>query len=601
MHRPIAALAVLAGLLPLPALAHPHIFIDATATITFNDAGEIVAVHNEWTFDEAYSAWSIQGLDTDGDGKVSRAELQPLADDNMVGLAEYQYYTFAGEGQGTNLTFAHGSNPTIDFIDNRTTLNFDVALDTPYAIQNALELAINDPEYYVAITFRDANSVRLINAPKNCGIEMEAGHTMPDAIADQLYALPADVTTLPPALAEALRGVQGGILVKCPGGSATGKPAGTVAAAEPAPATALDAANALGAAPADAAAPRVVTNDVPFGAAPPEPGLNLPRTGFLGWVAQQQLDFYQALSLALARLKTDWTAFWVLGGLSFLYGIFHAAGPGHGKVVISSYVLANEAQMRRGVLLSFLSAMLQSLVAIGFELVAAIVLGMTSMAMSSAANWIGILSYAMVAALGLWLIARKVFGWRRHHHEAPAAFGAPAVNSMQSLARRHLGAPVHALAASGPALTSFRTGEAGPDAYGRLPGDAHYGHSHASDEHDHGHAHVVTPQQLRGGWKEQLGVVLAVGIRPCSGALIVLAFALSQGLLAAGIAAVLLMGLGTAITTGALAAIAVGFKGLARRLSGADNPVTETLVWWVELLDAVCVLGFGVVLLLASV
>ena len=58
--------------------------------------------------------------------------------------------------------------------------------------------------------------------------------------------------------------------------------------------------------------------------------------------------------MALAALKTDWTAFWVLGGLSFLYGIFHAAGPGHGKVVISSYVLANEAQMRRGVLLSFL-------------------------------------------------------------------------------------------------------------------------------------------------------------------------------------------------------------------------------------------------------
>ncbi|MDO8358952.1 MAG: nickel/cobalt transporter, partial [Devosia sp.] len=287
--------------------------------------------------------------------------------------------------------------------------------------------------------------------------------------------------------------------------------------------------------------------------------------------------------------------------LSFLYGIFHAAGPGHGKVVISSYVLANEAQMRRGVLLSFLSAMLQSLVAIGFVVVAAIALGMTSMAMSSAANWIGILSYAMVAALGLWLIARKLFGWGRHRHGAPAAFEAPAVNSMRSLARRHLGTPAHALAATGPALTSFRAAGAGPDAYGRLPGDTHYGHGHGDDDSGHGHAHVVTPQQLRGNWKEQLGVVLAVGIRPCSGALIVLAFALSQGLLAAGIAAVLLMGLGTAITTGALAAIAVGFKGLARRLAGADNPVTATLVWWVELLAAICVFGFGVVLLLASV
>src|SRR5205085_11666144 len=120
--------------------------------------------------------------------------------------------------------------------------------------------------------------------------------------------------------------------------------------------------------------------------------------------AQKQVDYYQALTQSLSALKTNWTAFWVLGGLSFLYGIFHAAGPGHGKVVISSYVLANEAQVRRGVLLSFMSAMLQSLVAIGFVLVAAVFLNMTAMAMSDAANWIGILSYGMVALLGLWLI-----------------------------------------------------------------------------------------------------------------------------------------------------------------------------------------------------
>ena len=134
-----------------------------------------------------------------------------------------------------------------------------------------------------------------------------------------------------------------------------------------------------------------------------------------------------------------------------------------------------------------------------------------------------------------------------------------------------------------------------------MPGDAHYGHSHRDDDHDHSHAHVVVPSQIRGGWREQLGVVLAVGLRPCSGALIVLAFALSQGLLLAGIVAVLLMGSGTAITTGALAALAMGFKGLAKGLAGADNKVTGALVWWAELLAAFGVFGFGVVLLLASV
>jgi len=94
--------------------------------------------------------------------------------------------------------------------------------------------------------------------------------------------------------------------------------------------------------------------------------------------------------------------------------------------------------------------------------------------------------------------------------------------------------------------------------------------------------------------------VLSVGIRPCSGALIVLAFALSQGLLAAGIAAVLLMGVGTAITTGILAALAVGFKGLARGVAGADNKATGIIVWWAELMAAVGVFAFGIVLLLAS-
>jgi ABC-type nickel/cobalt efflux system permease component RcnA len=312
----------------------------------------------------------------------------------------------------------------------------------------------------------------------------------------------------------------------------------------------------------------------------------------LGWVRQAQEDFYLALVKALDVLKQDWTAFWVLGGLSFLYGVFHAAGPGHGKVVISSYVLANEAQVRRGIGLSFLSAMLQSLVAIGFVLVAALLLGMTSMAMNDAARWIGVLSYAMIVGLGLWLIVRKVFGIGHQHQEAPAP-------SMRSLARQHLGQPAHALATAGPALTSFSVAAAGRDAHGRAPGHAHYGHDHGDEDH-HGHAHVVMPGQAMGEWREQLGVVLAVGLRPCSGALIVLAFALSQGLLAAGIVAVLLMGFGTAITTGTLAAHAVGAKGQARRLAGADHKVTGAIVWWVELLAAVAVLAFGVILLVAS-
>src|SRR5690606_6254580 len=123
----------------------------------------------------------------------------------------------------------------------------------------------------------------------------------------------------------------------------------------PPPATAIEAVNQVAEA----------RPSVPFGGPPPEVGLNLPRTGFFGWLQNQQRDFYAAMTNALDALRSDWNAFWVLGGLSFLYGVFHAAGPGHGKVVISSYMLANERQLRQGIALSGVSALMQGVVAIG--------------------------------------------------------------------------------------------------------------------------------------------------------------------------------------------------------------------------------------------
>ena len=103
-----------------------------------------------------------------------------------------------------------------------------------------------------------------------------------------------------------------------------------------------------------------------------------------------------------------------------------------------------------------------------------------------------------------------------------------------------------------------------------------------------------------GSWREQLGVVLAVGLRPCSGALVVMVFALSQGLVLAGIGAVLLMGLGTAITVAVLASLAVFAKGLAQRAGGEGSALAVRLVWWLELVGAILVFLFGLALFLAE-
>lgn len=546
-HRLAGVVLGVCGLV-LPALAHPHILIDAKVTITFDDSGAVVKLHHDWAFDTAFSSWVIQGLDTNGDRETSPEELQGLADENLAGLADFDFYTYAGDAEDP-LAFTAVGDQRMVYADGHTTLSYSLQAVQPHPLGKRFELGVYDPDYYVAITFADASAVTLVNAPSGCGVVLEPPKEMSDEVAQRLYALGPDVVDLPSDLAAALRGTQGVIVVDCDGAPAA------------APASALEAVTAVAQAkPA-----------VPFGGPPPEAGFNLPRTGFLGWLRQAQLDFYTGITHSLDALRTDWTAFWVLGGLSFIYGILHAAGPGHGKVVISSYVLANETQLRRGVLLSALSALLQSSVAVVFVLIAAGLLGMTSLAMSDAARWIEIASYALVALLGLWLIARKVFGWGHSHGHQPHK------PDLAYKARAHL--------------------------HGHDTHEQHeHDHGHDHDEHDHdGHMHVVTPAATTGNWREQLSVVLAVGMRPCSGALVVLVFALSQGLLPAGIAAVFLMGVGTAITVAALATLAVTAKGMARRIGGADNRMTAGIMWWFELLGAVLVLGFGVVALLASI
>ncbi len=548
----LAGLFVALFALVQPAMAHPHIFIDAKVTVVFDDAGRITGLRHTWTFDTAFSVWMVQGLDTNGDNIVSSEEMQQLADENMVGLAEYGFYTSAGD----DMKFTSVGDQRMRYEGNRVTLDYSVNTVTPVAPGSRFELGVYDAEYYVAISFADVSAVTLENAPASCTTQLVPPRPMDPATEERLYALGPDVLELPPDLAAAMRGTQGMIVIGC--GDA------------PAPVTALEATAHVAQARPSA----------PFGGPPVERGLNLPRTGFFGWVLDQQRAFYAAMTGALDRMRTDWTAFWVLGGLSFLYGVFHSAGPGHGKVVISSYVLANERQLRQGIALSALSALLQSLVAIGLVLLLAGVLNLTSTAMDDATYWVEISSYAMVAALGLWLVVRKVFGWGHHHHHQHEA------TDKRDIWRDH-------------------------DGHDHAHSDGQHDHGHGHHHHDHAHDgdhehhaehmhHAIGPADLKGSWREKLGVVLAVGLRPCSGALVVMVFALSQGVLLAGVASVLLMGLGTAITVAVLASLAVGAKGLVSRFDGGNSALTQRIVWWAELAGAVFVLLFGVQLLLQS-
>ena len=127
----------------------------------------------------------------------------------------------------------------------------------------------------------------------------------------------------------------------------------------------------------------------------------------MNWINVQQQHFYRSLTGALKAMRTDGSKLWLLVGLSFAYGIFHAAGPGHGKAVISSYMLANEVALRRGILLSFVSAFLQAFTAIAVMTLVFLVLRGTAISMTDATWFLEVVSYALISAFGAWLLWKK--------------------------------------------------------------------------------------------------------------------------------------------------------------------------------------------------
>jgi nickel/cobalt transporter (NicO) family protein len=570
----LAAGFLLAGLFAVaaqPAFAHPHIWVDASLAAQFGKDGMLSAIEESWTFDKAFSGWAVQGLDTNGDGQLSESELQPLADDYIKGLGSYDFYTFAGPANADNIGLAAAPHPTMSYANERLTMHFTLEPTSKIKSTADFQIELSDPEFYVSLTFVPEDAVVLKGAPSACTVSIKRPVELDPKLAAKLAAIPADVHTLPPDLAAAVSDVGNVVDIVCPGGVTTA---------------------------AEAAAVLSKTKAPPLSAPPVETNALTPRNAFFAWVYERQIAFYKALTEAMQALKTGNRAFWMLGLLSFLYGVFHAAGPGHGKLVISSYLLASEQQLRRGLVLSFVAAMMQSTVAVGFIVVAALAFRLTSISMSSAANIMAIGSYALVALIGLWLMAARLFGLGHHHRRrVPRPPRRQAGREALKALRAEAGAGSghgDRFALAYQALTHGRREDAETRA-------SHRHAPHHDHDHGHDHAHAITPKDIGAKWTDAIPVVAAVGLRPCSGALIVLAFSLTQGLLVAGIVSTFLMGLGTAITVSLLATIAVLAKDVARRIGGPGNPWIGLALWWFELIGATAVFAFGTILLMANI
>ncbi|MGO2241302.1 MAG: nickel/cobalt transporter [Halomonas sp.] len=254
-------------------------------------------------------------------------------------------------------------------------------------------------------------------------------------------------------------------------------------------------------------------------------------TGALQGVSYQllawQRSLHRSLTMAITELSgaptlTTWVS---LLSISFVYGVFHAAGPGHGKAVLATYLATHGGAVKRALGLSFAASLLQGLTAIMLVVVLVYGLGWVTRQAMGSVVWVEQASFLLVAALGAWLCWRAIKQLRRAYQPAVAAHS-------HSHQHNH--------------------------------GHRHDHHHEAHDSHCCSGAHHIEPQQVL-DWRTALMTVGAIGMRPCSGAVLMVGAASLLGQFYVGVASVVAMSVGTGLTVSALAVASIVARGWAQR------------------------------------
>jgi len=173
--RLLTSSAVMAVLLAAgPAQAHPHVWVTVETKVLFNDAGAITGFRHQWIFDEYYTAFALQGMDKNGDGEYSAAELEPLARTNIESLGDFDYFTFAELGD-QKLPRNDPVDYELVYDGTLLTLHFTLPLAEPVPADEAgrFSFSVYDPTFFVSFSLAEEDPVTLAaNAPASCAADI---------------------------------------------------------------------------------------------------------------------------------------------------------------------------------------------------------------------------------------------------------------------------------------------------------------------------------------------------------------------------------------------------------------------------------------------
>jgi ABC-type uncharacterized transport system substrate-binding protein len=190
MKSRLVLAAFIALVFAVPALAHPHVWVTMRSELVYAPDGSITGVRHHWSFDDMFSAFATQGLETKEKGKFTREELQPLAKVNVESLKEYDFFTYAtADGKKTEM-----ADPLpdywLDYADSVLTLNFTLPFKAPVKAKE-LKLEIYDPTIFVDFSFAKDKPVQIVGSTP-CKLEVKPPREMTFQEGKALAQIPAD-------------------------------------------------------------------------------------------------------------------------------------------------------------------------------------------------------------------------------------------------------------------------------------------------------------------------------------------------------------------------------------------------------------------------